>query len=148
MCGTHHAPPPRRYKGGHHQDIEVSYNRKPEWNEKLRRFELDIKNRAQLPSTKNFMISTRLDPNHDSVLMGKAADKVYTISVQYVTVVVVILSLLSLLLLLLLLVTLLLLVVVSLPLLSLLLLLLLLLLMLLLLSALIQERTNKWCGTF
>lgn len=26
---------------------------------------------------------TRLDPNHDSVLMGKAADKVYSISVQY-----------------------------------------------------------------
>eukprot|EP00750_Incisomonas_marina_P025401 INCI5399.4.p1 GENE.INCI5399.4~~INCI5399.4.p1 ORF type:complete len:764 (+),score=167.92 INCI5399.4:291-2582(+) len=72
-----------RYKAGHNQDIEVSYNRKPEWNEKLGRFELDIKNRAQLPSTKNFMISTRLDPNHDSVLMGKAADKVYTISVQY-----------------------------------------------------------------
>ena len=48
-----------RYKAGHQQDIEVSYNRKPEWNEKLKRFELDIKNRAQLPSTKNFMISTR-----------------------------------------------------------------------------------------
>ena len=71
------------HKAGESQDIEVSYNRKPEWNEKLGRFELDCKNRAQLPSTKNFMCSTRLDPNHDNVLMGKAADKVYTISVQY-----------------------------------------------------------------
>ncbi len=39
--------------------MELSYNRKPEWNDKLGRFELDVKNRAQLPSTKTFMISTR-----------------------------------------------------------------------------------------
>lgn len=73
----------RKYHENDDEDVDFSENKQPKWDRKRQCFVLDFKKRATEASVKNFLLVTKEDPEHDSVLFGKRGKDEFNIDVQY-----------------------------------------------------------------
>lgn len=71
------------YKMGDASTVHFSENKQPKWDRKLQCYVLDFKKRATKASVKNFLLVTKEDPDHDSILFGKKENDEFNVDVQY-----------------------------------------------------------------
>ena len=72
-----------KYMEADDTNVEFSENKQPKWDRKRKCFVLDFKKRATEASVKNFLLVTKEDPEHDSVLFGKCGRDQFNVDVQY-----------------------------------------------------------------